>query len=108
MYEPNCGLSNVQMSWGHDEYMYQVLIHNGSKIPKEGLYMVRFHSFYPWHSGGDYDHLCNGEDREMMPWIKEFNQFDLYSKADTLPDVEKVKPYYQSLIDKYCPGKLKW
>ena len=38
----------------------------------QGLYMVRFHSFYPWHSGGDYDHLCNDEDREMMPWIKEF------------------------------------
>ncbi len=25
IYEPNCGLDNVVMSWGHDEYMYQVL-----------------------------------------------------------------------------------
>ncbi|XP_028396609.1 inositol oxygenase-like [Dendronephthya gigantea] len=108
MYEPNCGLNNVQMSWGHDEYMYQVLLANKCKIPEEGLYMIRFHSFYPWHGSGDYDHLCNTEDRKMMSWIKEFNRFDLYSKADSLPDVEKIKPYYQSLIDQYCPGKLKW
>ena len=38
----------------------------------KGLYMIRFHSFYPWHGSGDYDHLCNSEDREMMAWIKEF------------------------------------
>ena len=24
MYEKNCGLDNVLMSWGHDEYLYQV------------------------------------------------------------------------------------
>jgi len=33
---------------------------------------------------------------------------DLYSKSEVLPDVEKLKPYYQSLIDKYMPGKLQW
>ncbi|XP_046841430.1 inositol oxygenase-like [Xenia sp. Carnegie-2017] len=108
MYKPNCGLDNVQMSWGHDEYMYQVLIGNGCKIPNEGLYMIRYHSFYPWHCEGEYDHLCSDKDRTMLPWIKEFNRFDLYSKADSLPDVKKIRPYYQSLIDKFCPGTLKW
>ncbi len=29
------------MSWGHDEYLYQVLIHNKATLPKEGLYMIR-------------------------------------------------------------------
>jgi inositol oxygenase len=24
IYEEGCGLRNVTMSWGHDEYMYQV------------------------------------------------------------------------------------
>jgi len=24
VYKENCGLDNVDMSWGHDEYMYQV------------------------------------------------------------------------------------
>ncbi|KAK7065857.1 hypothetical protein SK128_014148, partial [Halocaridina rubra] len=107
MYEPNCGLSNVYMSWGHDEYMYHVLKHNKSTLPEEGLYMIRFHSFYPWHAGGDYMHLCSNKDLEMLPWIKEFNKFDLYTKKEKIPDIEDIMPYYQSLIDKYCPGKLK-
>ncbi len=41
MYEPNCGLNNLMMSWGHDEYLYQVLKHNGSKLPDEAHYMIR-------------------------------------------------------------------
>lgn len=36
------------------------------------------------------------------------SKFDLYTKTTEMPDVEKLKPYYQSLIDKYCPGILKW
>lgn len=36
------------------------------------------------------------------------SKFDLYTKSSELPDVEKLKPYYQSLIDKYCPGLLRW
>ncbi|XP_063857522.1 inositol oxygenase-like isoform X1 [Scylla paramamosain] len=108
MYEPNCGLDKVYVSWGHDEYMYQVLKHNKSTLPEEGLYIIRYHSFYPWHTGGDYFHLCDNKDLEMLPWIKEFNKFDLYTKKEKVPDMDKLRPYYQSLIDKYCPGKLKW
>jgi len=108
IYEENCGLENVFMSWGHDEYMYQVLKGNNTTLPEEGLYMIRFHSFYPWHTGCDYTHLCNNKDREMLPWVQEFNKFDLYSKSDELPDIDALKPYYQSLIDKYMPGTLKW
>lgn len=108
IYERNCGLDKVLMSWGHDEYLYRVLKFNNSSIPEEGLYMIRFHSFYPWHSHGDYTHLCNDKDLKMLPWVNEFNKYDLYTKTTDLPDVEKLKPYYQSLIDKYCPGILKW
>lgn len=108
IYEPQCGLDNVLMSWGHDEYLYRVMKFNKCTIPEEGLYMIRFHSFYPWHSNGDYMHLCNEKDLQMLPWVKEFNKFDLYTKSTELPDVESLRPYYQSLIDKYCPGILRW
>ena len=41
--------------------------------------------------------------------MKEFNKFDLYSKSDGVPDVAKIKPYYESLIVKYgLSGKLRW
>ncbi|KAG8440130.1 hypothetical protein GDO86_006068 [Hymenochirus boettgeri] len=108
IYKPNCGLENVLMSWGHDEYLYKVLTFNDCTIPEKGLYMIRFHSFYPWHTGGDYQHLCNEKDHKMLPWVKEFNKFDLYTKTEELPNIETLRPYYQSLIDKYCPGELKW
>ena len=72
MYQPGCGIENLLMSWGHDEYLYQCLLHNGAKIPKEGLYCIRFHSFYPWHTGGDYKDLTNEEDEKMMAWVNEF------------------------------------
>ncbi|KAK3711740.1 hypothetical protein QZH41_018480 [Actinostola sp. cb2023] len=111
IYSENCGLDNVTMSWGHDEYMYRVLKGNYCMIPQEasGMYMIRYHSFYPWHTSGEYNHLCNDKDREMLPWVIEFNKFDLYSKSDEVPDMDVLKPYYQGLIDKYCgPGLLKW
>jgi len=108
VYEPGCGISNVVMSYGHDEYMYNVLVGNNCPIPEEGLYMIRFHSFYPWHKEREYMWMENEKDREMMPWVLEFNKFDLYSKSDELPDPVALRPYYQSLIDKYCPGKLRW
>ena len=61
----------VTMSWGHDEYLYQCLLHNGAKIPKEGLYCIRFHSFYPWHTGGDYKDLAN----EDLLWTSTYKAF---------------------------------
>ncbi|KAG1935040.1 inositol oxygenase [Pimephales promelas] len=72
IYKPQSGLDNVLMSWGHDEYLYQVMKFNKCTIPEEGLYMIRYHSFYPWHSNGDYMHLCNEKDLQMLPWVKEF------------------------------------
>jgi inositol oxygenase len=108
MYQPNCGLNNVMMSFGHDEYLYQVLVRNGATLPPAALSIIRFHSFYPWHTAKAYSHLCSEEDLNMLPWVLEFNKFDLYSKADVNPDVDALTPYYQTLIDKYCPGILDW
>ncbi|XP_048238486.1 inositol oxygenase-like [Haliotis rufescens] len=108
IYSENCGLANVTMSWGHDEYLYRVLKANGCTLPEEALYMIRFHSFYPWHSCGAYRHLCSNKDIDMMKWVNEFNQFDLYTKSPDMPDVDSILPYYSELVEKFCPGKLRW
>jgi len=108
MYEPKCGLSKVMMSWGHDEYLYQVLKHNKTTLPDTALYMIRYHSFYPWHTGGDYTHLTTEQDDEMKKHVKEFSNFDLYTKNPNLPDIKELQGYYQKLIDKYIPGVLEW
>jgi len=106
IYEEGCGLDNVHMSWGHDEYIWMVL--KDSKIPDEGLAMLRYHSFYSWHREGAYEHLMNDDDRRRLPWVKKFSGYDLYSKSDSAPVVEELKPYYQSLIAKYLPAQVAW
>jgi inositol oxygenase len=108
IYEPNCGLMNLHLTYGHDEYLYQVLKHNNCQLPLEALYIIRFHSFYAWHKQGAYKHLENQEDREMLKWIKIFNRFDLYSKSHEVPNFHEVKDYYYGLIEKYLPGVLSW
>jgi inositol oxygenase len=108
VYEPHCGLEKVKMSWGHDEYLYQVCTRNGSTLPTSALYMIRFHSFYPWHNKGAYKHLTNEADEAQLEWVLKFNAHDLYSKSDAKQDVQALKPYYQKLIAKYFPAELKW
>merc|ERR1711963_311514 len=95
------GISNLLMSWGHDEYMYQMLKENGCTIPEEGLNMIRLHSFYPWHDKRAYTQFEALEDLETLRWVNEFNKFDLYSKGDAVPNVEELIPYYASLLEKY-------
>ena len=105
IYEKGCGLRNVQMSWGHDEYVYQMM---KDYLPEEGLYMLRFHSFYAWHREGEYDYLMDDHDREMLKWVKLFNPYDLYSKSPNPPNLQELKPYYENLIKKYLPETLKF
>lgn len=47
-------------------------------------------------------------DEKLLAAVLRFNQYDLYSKSDSLPDVEALWPYYQGLIDKFMPGLVKW
>ena len=112
IYEAGCGIDKLKYAWGHDEYMYQMLKFNECKIPEEGLAMVRYHSCYPWHQAGQYQHFMKPGDEDLLAWVLEFNKFDLYTKADQRPNVAELWPYYQGIIDKYFPqskeGKLKW
>lgn len=104
VYEPHCGLDQVQLSWGHDEYMYQI---TKDYLPEPALYMIRYHSFYAQHRENAYDHLMNDRDREMFKWVNKFNPYDLYSKNPAPPVLEELKPYYENLIAKYLPGKIR-
>jgi inositol oxygenase len=105
IYTPHCGLDQVHMSWGHDEYLYHLL---RDHLPMEALYMIRYHSFYSWHKEGDYDHLCNAQDRAMLPWVQRFNPYDLYSKNPNRPVLSDVKPYYEDLMAKYLPADIQF
>jgi inositol oxygenase len=103
VYEKNCGLRNVMMSWGHDEYLYHIM---KDYLPEPALYMIRFHSFYAWHREGEYDWLCDDHDREMLGHVQKFNPYDLYSKSPVPPNWSELRPYYSDLINKYLPATL--
>jgi len=105
VYSPNCVLRNVTMSWGHDEYVYQMV---KDRIPEPGLYMLRYHSFYSQHREHAYNHLIDDHDHEMFKWVKLFNPYDLYSKNPTPPNWAELKPYYEDLVAKYLPATLKF
>ena len=105
MYGESRGLDKVMISWGHDEYLYQV---TKDYLPVEAQYMIRYHSFYPAHREGEYTWLMNEQDLQMMEWVRRFNPYDLYSKGNTKPDPAVLKPYYLELIDEFFPEKLRW
>jgi inositol oxygenase len=103
IYEPNCGLDRVDMSWGHDEYIYSV---TKNFLPEPAQYMLRYHSFYAAHRHGAYRHLMNDHDVEMFGWVRKFNSYDLYSKGADRPKLREVKPYYDDLIAEYFPDEI--
>jgi len=105
VYTRNCGLDNVHMSWGHDEYVYHMM---KDYIPEPGLYMLRYHSFYSQHRENAYDHLMNDHDHEMFKWVELFNPYDLYSKNPNQKSWQELKPYYEDLVAKYLPATLKF
>ncbi|KAG5652596.1 hypothetical protein H0H81_004427 [Sphagnurus paluster] len=107
IYTPNCGLDNVMLSWGHDEYLYHVF-KDQSTLPEEALAMIRYHSFYPWHREGAYTHLTNEKDIKILAAVRAFNPYDLYSKSDAPCNVAELRPYYQGLIAKFFPPLLDW
>lgn len=108
IYKKNCGLSNCYCSFGHDEYLYQVLLHNKIELPEEAMYMIRYHSLYPWHKDREYKHLMDEKDIKMLKWVKLFNKYDLYSKEDKELNIEELKKYYSKIVDKYIGKDLYW
>jgi len=106
IYERACGMDNLLVSWGHDEYLYRVL--SDSKLPPQALAMLRYHSLYPWHREGAYRQFMNEADQASLGAVQAFNPYDLYSKGDEPPKVAELRPYYQRLIDKYLPAVIDW
>jgi inositol oxygenase len=105
IYSEGCGLDDVHLSWGHDEYLYYVV---KDYLPEPALYMIRYHSCYAIHREGAYQHLLNDQDRKLFNAVRAFNPYDLYSKGEAPPDVAELRPFYEELIAEYFPPVLRW
>lgn len=105
IYSPHCGLDNVHLSWGHDEYIYTI---TRNYLPEPAQYMLRYHSFYAAHRHGAYRHLMNAHDEQMFDWVRKFNPYDLYSKGRERPKIFEIMPYYEDLVAEYFPAQIDW
>ena len=110
IYQESCGLKNVIFSFGHDEYLYQILLKNRNKHKLTDKYMniIRYHSFYPWHSNNEYMYLMDNEDETTLKNVRLFNKYDLYSKEDTDFISDDIQTYYYNLLNTFFPQKLSW
>lgn len=113
IYNKECGLRNCIYTWGHDEYLFDVLQFNrkigniSTKFPIMADYIIRYHSLYPWHTYGHYIDFEDDFDIEIKKSVQLFSKYDLYTKEDEPIQIEKLEDYYQKLILKYFPsGKL--
>lgn len=105
IYHKGCGFSNLHMSFGHDEYLYHVV---KNYLPKEASYIIRFHSFYAAHDKNAYQYFMDDYDKEMLPLLKTFSRYDLYSKTSEKLDIAALKPYYEELIAEFFPVSIDW
>ncbi len=105
IYNNNCGFDKVTFSWGHDEFIASIIESNKTKFPQEAIYILRYHSFYSWHTPRNgirgYTNLANKKDWYMLPLLKAFQKADLYSKTTNIPSIEQIKNSYKKSINKY-------
>lgn len=110
IYTSNCGFNNVNMTFSHDYYLYNIFLKSTHILPDEALYIIRFHSFYAWHTPRNnirsYTNLANDLDWKNLPLLKLFQKTDLYSKHNDLPDIKKIEGFYENLINKYIQNYL--
>ncbi len=110
VYQKHCGFNHVNMTWGHDEYGYTVLNNTVHRLPPAALYLIRFHSFYAWHTPRNeirgYEELADDHDWKMLPLLKMFHESDLYSKGEKMPDVQALRKYYVDMLEQFVPGRV--
>ena len=117
MDENNCGFEGVHFSWNHDEYMASFIERNNILFPQEAIYLIRYHSFYSWHSPKNgvrgYQHLANDFDWKMLPLLKLFQKADLYSNDETNSKIDMMliqirKKYFPLLKEYFSNEYLFW
>lgn len=110
VYQPRCGLAQVEMSWSGNEFLHDVLVRNHAGLPPAALFAVRYRSFTALRRGA-YRELLSDEDIQYMPYMERLadaSKAAMLAPSSTPLDIDALMPYYSALIEKYVPGTLKW
>lgn len=111
--EYSCGFDQLTMSWGHDEYLARVLERNKTELPDYAIYLIRYHSFYSWHTPKNgsrgYVDWASNYDWYMLPLLKALQKSDLYSKTTIIPPFDLIKGRLEGELQKWLGNKpLYW
>jgi inositol oxygenase len=101
IYQPQCGLESVFMSWQANEYLYLLLLLNETKMPPAALFILRHQKFHTLKTS--YSALCSPENLSWLPLLSSFRDLTTYRKVDVpnrLPPAE-LRKHYELLISKY-------
>ncbi|KAL6762230.1 hypothetical protein V8C86DRAFT_2522884 [Haematococcus lacustris] len=113
IYQARCGLRNVLMSWGSQEYLFLVLLLNSSQLPYEALFLLRHLRFTALtRPGNTYQALLSPEDEALMPLLRAFQRLTAYQRVDIPAALRLNGPdfhaYYTRLLHQYLPEQLMW
>jgi inositol oxygenase len=109
---PGGGLDCCLVSYGHAEFMYQVLLRSpGVQLPPMALRVIRYHSLVRWHTGGEYRGLEDATDRAARPIIREFYRHDRYGRSWEpvgALHAKRLRDYYFRIVNRFLPKQLVW
>ena len=84
------------------------------------MYLVRYHSFYPWHTpprghARGYAAFAGERDWQLLPLLKLFHTADLYSKRDAADRADEAsasarRERYERLVREHFPSPehMRW
>lgn len=104
IYSKNCGF-DCMLFTGHDEMIYRSCKESNSKLSEEGLYILRYHSFYPWHSNNGYSKYASEYDFKNKHLLQKFQKLDLYTKSNE-PLLETDKEKVLEITKQFFPNGI--
>jgi len=119
IYEENCGLDSLLLSWTGQEYLYFMLKGNNVTLPSEAFSILRYFSLVDWHSHNQNACFQNFDDIQVKQDVFDFYNFRevikskiLGGKLSELSDSECDElwnRHYSMISKKYiCDVSLNW
>jgi len=109
IYTAGCGLDKVELSWSGNEYLYQALSRNKTRLPKSALFAIRCRSFDSLECSSSYKQLLSNEDANYVPFAKALRKASEHATSHGvgkgLP-TDDMLSYYTRLMHEYLPRKL--
>jgi hypothetical protein len=105
------GLDACVVSFGHAEYLYQVLRRSpGVCLPELAFRVVRYHELAAFRDGRLLE-LEDAADRHARPVMRAFAAADNHRRpvvAISAASVAKLRDRYAALVETWLPEELRW